>query len=116
MAKDFQQITRDITQGIVEIRRTRPQVMEGFNKLSSAAMEDGALDKKSKELIALAIGVATHCDGCIGFHTGALARLGASREEVMDALAVSVYMGGGPSLMYASEAIQAFDQFAAKDD
>ena len=57
--------------------------------------------------------MATHCDGCIGFHTKALARLGATREEVMEALGVTIYMGGGPSLMYAADAVHAFDRFVA---
>ena len=72
---------------------------------------DGALDKKTKELIALALGVAARCDGCIGFHTEALVKLGATREEVEEALGMAVYMGGGPSLMYAADAIAAYEQF-----
>jgi len=111
MSKDFDQITKDISRGVKELRDALPDVMTGFDALSGAAIRDGALDKKTKELVALAIGVATHCDGCIGFHTRTLARLGATREEVMEVLAVTVYMGGGPSLMYAADAIQAFDHF-----
>ena len=76
-----------------------------------AATRDGALDKKTKELIALALGVAAHCDGCIGFHTEALVKLGATREEIEETLGMAVYMGGGPSLMYAADAIGAYEQF-----
>ena len=72
---------------------------------------NGALDKKTKELIALAIGIATRCDGCIGFHTEALVKLRATRQEVEEVLGMAVYMGGGPSLMYAADAISAFEQF-----
>jgi AhpD family alkylhydroperoxidase len=61
----------------------------------------------------LAIGVAGHCDGCIGFHAKSLVRLGATREQVMEALGVAIYMGGGPSLMYAAEAVHAYDEFAS---
>ncbi|MHC2349153.1 AhpD family alkylhydroperoxidase [Bradyrhizobium barranii subsp. barranii] len=70
--------------------------------------------KRPKELIALALGVASHCDGCIGFHTEALVKLGATREEIEEALGMAVYMGGGPSLMYAADAIAAYEQFAAQ--
>jgi AhpD family alkylhydroperoxidase len=77
-------------------------------------MKAGTLTEIEKELIALAIGVAGHCDGCIGFHVKALVRLGATKEQVLEALGVVVYMGGGPSLMYAAEAVHAFDEFAAK--
>ena len=85
--------------------------MQAFSALAQAATKDGALDKKTKELMALALGVAAHCDGCIGFHTEALVRLGATREEVEETLGMAVYMGGGPSLMYAADAIAAFEQF-----
>ena len=79
--------------------------------MAQSATKPGALDKKTKELIALAIGVATRCDGCIGFHTEALVKLGASRSEVEETLGMAIYMGGGPALMYAADAIGAYDQF-----
>jgi len=62
-------------------------------------------------MIALALGVAAHCDGCLGYHTKALVRLGATREEVAEVLGMAIYMGGGPSLMYAADALRSFDQF-----
>ena len=60
----------------------------------------------------MALAVSNHCPGCIGFHTQSLVRLGASREELMETLAMSVYMGGGPSLMYAADVLDAFDEFS----
>lgn len=107
---DFKQLTKDISGNLGKLRKDAPDVMAGFHALSKGAMNEGALDTKTKELMALAIGVAGHCPGCIGFHTQALVRLGASREEVVEALGVAIYMGGGPSLMYAAEAIEAFEQ------
>mgnify|MGYP000949329364 CR=1 FL=1 len=71
----------------------------------------GALDEKTKELIAMAIGVASRCDGCLGFHAKALVRLGATPQEFREMLGVAVYMGGGPSLMYAANAQAAYDEF-----
>lgn len=62
-------------------------------------------------MIALALGVAVHCDGCPGYHTEALARLSVSREEVAEVLGMAIYMGDGPSLMYAADALRSFDQF-----
>ena len=62
----------------------------------------------------MAIAVATRCDGCIGFHVKALVRLGASKEELNETLNMSVYLGGGPSLMYAANALAAFDEFSAQ--
>jgi len=95
------------------LRADISDTMKGFSALAQAATRDGALDKKTKELIALALGVAAHCDGCIGFHTEALINLGATRAEVEEALGMAIYMGGGPSLMYAADAIAAYDQFSA---
>ena len=85
--------------------------MQGFSALAQAATRDGALDRKTKELMALALGVAARCDGCIGFHVEALVRLRATRQEIEETLGMAVYMGGGPSLMYAADAIAAFEQF-----
>ena len=79
--------------------------------MSKGALKPGVLSELHKELMALAIGVAGHCDGCIGFHAKSLVRLGATREHVMEALGVAVYMGGGPSLMYAAEAVRAYEEF-----
>ncbi len=85
--------------------------MEGFNAMAKASMADGALSTSTKELIALAIGVATRCDGCIGYHAKALVRLGVPRAQLLEMLAVATYMGGGPSLMYAADALRAYEQF-----
>ncbi len=111
--KDYRQITSDISANLKVLRRDIPETMQGFSAMAQAATRSQALDRKTKELIALAIGVATRCDGCIGFHMEALVKLGASRAEVEEALGMAVYMGGGPSLMYAADALGAFEQFSA---
>jgi AhpD family alkylhydroperoxidase len=114
MNKSYVEITDSINRGIAELRKAAPDALSGFTAMARGAMKAGALSERHKELIALAIGVAGRCDGCIGFHAKALVRLGATREEVMETLAVAVYMGGGPSLMHAAEAVQAFDEFTAR--
>ena len=114
MTESYTQITAEINRGIAKIREGAPDAMAGFSSLAKGAMKAGALSAEQKELIALAIGVAGHCDGCIGFHAKALVRMGVPREQVIEALAVAVYMGGGPSLMYAADAIHAFDEFRAE--
>jgi AhpD family alkylhydroperoxidase len=86
--------------------------MQAFSELAKSATAEGALDKKTKELIALSIGVTQRCDGCIGFHAKALKDLGATRDEIAEAMAMCVYMGGGPALMYAADALRAFDQYS----
>jgi len=111
MDKNYPEITRHISAELKKLRKDIPETTQGFSALAKAATSNGALDRKTKELIALAIGIATRCDGCIGFHTEALVRLGATRQEVEETLGMAVYMGGGPSLMYAADAIGAFEQF-----
>ncbi|MEI2783440.1 MAG: carboxymuconolactone decarboxylase family protein [Candidatus Competibacter sp.] len=109
--KSFKQITQDINQALVGFRKEAAGTMAGFGAMAQAAMAPGTLSELQKELIALAIGVAMRCDGCIGFHTKALVRLGVTREQLNETLAVAVYMGGGPSLMYAAEALRAYEEF-----
>lgn len=114
MAKSYTDITQRINRGIAQLRRAQPAAMDGFSALARGAMKGGTLSEMHKELIALSIGVAGHCDGCIGFHAKRLAALGIPREQLMEALAVAVYMGGGPSLMYAADAVHAFEEFSAR--
>ena len=114
MEKNYSDICAQISGNLRKLRKDIPDTMQAFSALAQAAGKDGALDRKTKELIALAIGVAGHCDGCIGFHTEALVRLGATRQEVEETLGMAIYMGGGPSLMYAADAIAAFEQFQEK--
>lgn len=111
MTKDYREITRNISAGLRELRKDVPEPLAEFSRLTQSAMKEGVLDKKTKELIAMSIGVAARCDGCLGFHAEALARLGATRQELAEALAVAVQMGGGPSLMYAADAMTAFLQY-----
>ena len=110
-ADDYRGLAQAVSAELASLRTSTPEVMKSFGELGRAATANGALDKKTKELIALALGVAAHCDGCIGFHTEALVRLHATRQEVEETLGMAVYMGGGPSLMYAADAIAAFEQF-----
>ncbi|BBU22219.1 carboxymuconolactone decarboxylase family protein [Mycobacterium xenopi] len=94
------------------LRKMIPDVYRGFAEMSSAALTSGALDKKVKELIAVAIGVVAGCDGCIASHAQAAARAGASKEEAAEAIGVSIFMHGGPATIYGARAYDAFCEFA----
>ena len=109
----YQDHIANINRHLTPLRSGIPDVMQGFSAMARAAMAPGALDEKTKELIAMAIGVATRCDGCLGFHGKALVRLGATDEEVREMLGVAVYMGGGPSLMHAAHAWESYREFSA---
>lgn len=112
MPEKFTHITKDISSQLAKMRKEMPEVMNGFSALAQAASKEGVLNKKTKELIAMALAVANHCPGCIGFHSQALVKLETSREELLETLGMAVYMGGGPSLMYAAEALEAFEEFS----
>ena len=110
MTKDFKELTHGVSGSLRKFRADLPDVMKGFGALAQSALQDGVLDHKTKEPIALCLGVAGHCDACTGFHMQALVKAGATRAEIEEALAVAIYMGGGPSLMYAADALSAFEQ------
>lgn len=108
----YRDLTRRISGDLTSLRTHVPETMKAFNDLGRAALADGVLDRKTKELMALAIGVAARCDGCIGYHVQALVKLGATRQEIDETLGVVTYMGGGPALMYAANAVSAFEEFS----
>ena len=111
---DHPGLMQDINECLVPFRKSQPDAMKAFGQLAQAAMTEGALSTKHKELIALAIGITQHCSGCIGFHVKALLKLGCTRKELEEMLSVCIYMGGGPALMYAAEALKAWDSMASQ--
>ena len=112
-ATPYTDLTRGISAELAKLRTEMPDTLRGFSALAKGATQDGALDKKTKELIAIALSVAARCDPCIGFHVQTYVQLGGTRAELADALGMAVYMGGGPSLMYAAKTSAAFDEFSA---
>ena len=108
----FRGLTRSVSAGLSTLRTSTPEVMKSFSELGKAATSAGTLDAKTKELIAIALSVAARCAPCIAFHAQTLVKLGATRQELDETLGVTTYMGGGPSLMYAANAIAAFDEFS----
>lgn len=94
-----------------ELGKNIPATMAGFGQLHKGGMSPGALDAKNKELIALGIAIAGHCAGCIAFHVHDALKAGASEAEINDTIGVAVVMGGGPSVMYGCEALQALKEF-----
>jgi AhpD family alkylhydroperoxidase len=109
--KNWPDYIKERTAQLRNLRSGAPDVMKAFSGMALAALAPKALDGKTKELIALGIAVAIHCDDCVGFHVKAALEQGASRDEVMEALGMAIYMGAGPSVMYANHALEAFEQF-----
>lgn len=111
MLHDWPELIKLISGHMRTLRGGAPETMKAFSAMAVSASAGGALDAKTKELMALAIGVATRCDDCIAFHVKGALQQGATREEIMETLAMSIYMGTGPSVMYASHAIDAYTGF-----
>ena len=88
-----------------------PEVLDALGRLQQATFKEGALDIKTKELIALGIAISQSCDGCIAWHNAALKRLDTPLEEIAEVAAVAVEMGGGLALHPASKAIAGYKQF-----
>lgn len=114
MSKSYKEIIGHTSSWLAPLRRDIPATTQGFSALAQAAISDGVLDKKTKELIAMALAVASRCDPCLGYHAQALVKLGCSRDELEEMLSVCVYMGGGPSLMYAANALAAYEEFGGE--
>ncbi|MBI4807475.1 MAG: carboxymuconolactone decarboxylase family protein [Nitrosomonadales bacterium] len=112
MSKSFKELIQHLNPPLANFRKEAAETMTGFDAMAKAAMTAGVIPALDKELIATAIAVATRCEGCIAYHVRTLVRLGVTREQLNEVLAVAVYMGGGPSLMYAGEVMHAFEEFS----
>ena len=115
MTTDFPARRRELGSGLRDLGDDIPAVMDGFSRLHRSATTAGAIDTKYKELMALAISIVVRCDGCIAFHVHDAVRAGATREEVAETVGVAVLMGGGPAAIYATEAMVAYEEFAAEE-
>jgi AhpD family alkylhydroperoxidase len=107
----YRDLTQSVSAGLSTLRTSTPEVMKSFNDLGQSATASGVLDAKTKELIALALSIASRCDGCVAYHARRVSELGVERAEVVETIGVAIQMGGGPSMVYGGEALRAFDSF-----
>ncbi len=112
---DFSKELATTNDNIDNYRAEQPRGAAGFSRMHQAAMFEGAVSLKQKELIALSIGIVRQCADCIGFHVKAAIKAGASKEEIAETVSVCIMMGGGPAYMYGARALEAYDQFAGKE-
>lgn len=111
MNKDYPQYHKQLQRLMGNLSQELPEPMAGFGQLHQSATTDGSLNTKTKELIALGIAITVRCDGCISYHVHDALKAGATREEIVEAIGVAVLMGGGPAVIYGSEALEALNQF-----
>jgi len=110
----YTDVIDDLKEPTRSLRSLESDAWKGFAQLHHAAVADGVIPARTKELVALAIAVVKECDGCIAYHASAAARLGASEAEVAEVLSVALLMGGGPASVWAPRAFDAYREFVAK--
>jgi AhpD family alkylhydroperoxidase len=115
MVEDWHSLIGNMNGVVRDLRKAAPEVMKSFAEMARAAHGGQALDGKTKELVALAIGVAVRCTPCIAYHAEGAVKQGASEAEIAEVLGMAIYMGAGPSVMYAAQALEAVGQIAAKE-
>lgn len=111
MGKDYAAISDDQNARATALFKAHPDIMRAHRQAMTAAQKPRALDSKTTELMALAIAIAQRCEGCVVFHTRTAHQKGASRDELLDTIAVAIEMGGGPATVYGADALAAWDQF-----
>lgn len=111
MTTDYVAYHRHLEERLGQLGQELPGPLTGFARLHKKSVEDGALSRKTKELMALAISVAVRCEGCIAYHTHDAIAAGASRQELLETIGVAIMMGGGPAAMVAAHALDAIEQF-----
>lgn len=109
--KNFPEHYKELSTWMQKLGLVIPEVMQGFGALHEASLKPGALDTKTKELISLGIAITIRCDGCITFHVHDSLKAGATKEEIAETVSVAILMGGGPSVVYGIEAMQALSQY-----
>jgi AhpD family alkylhydroperoxidase len=111
----FHEVQNELRVPYKELRGLIPDVLAGYGTLHDAAMGEGTLSVKVKELIALAISITRECDGCVAAHARRLASIGATRQEVAEMIGVTISMNGGPATVWGPRALAAFQEFGGAD-
>ena len=106
MANDVRGMLNELMQGFAAVGKADSQRMQAFMKFMEIAETPGALDGKTKQLVALGIAIYARCEYCIVYHTNEALKAGATREELMETAFVAALMGGGPAMAYSSTLLQ----------
>ena len=107
---DWKLFLKKTREDYVTLGKEIPNTFKGFSVMGKEAKKEGIVSEKTKEFVALGIAISTRCESCIGMHVESLIRLGTSREELIEVLAMCSYMGGGPSITFSTKALEAFEQ------
>ncbi len=107
---DWKLFLKKTREDYVTLGKEIPDTFKGFSVMGKEAKKEGIVSEKTKEFVALGIAISTRCESCIGMHVESLIRLGTSRDELIEVLAMCSYMGGGPSITFSTKALEAFEQ------
>lgn len=110
---DYVQLNNEMIDLSKRLYKASPETIGAFGTLKKLSSQEGVLPVKTKELIAMALGVGAQCEPCIAYHAQQCHKHGVTREEVVEMLGLCIMMGGGPKSQYAAKALAAFDAFAA---
>ena len=114
MVENWQEKMGEAVKALGALAKGNPGIMDGYKALDASGSALGALDAKTRELISLAVAATTRCDTCIAVHAQAAAEAGASREELLETLAVAITLNSGAAFVYSSRVLEAFDAFSKK--
>jgi AhpD family alkylhydroperoxidase len=103
---------QEIMELISELKKDAPEEIQNFFNFMKSVEKDGAISAKNKELINIALAVAAQCEWCITFHTQNALKLGATKEEIIEAGMQAVLMHGGPALMYMIPLLKAIEELS----
>lgn len=109
--KSFREHMRHNGKYVHRFQQYHEDLNKAFWKVADEAMKEGALNRKTKELIGLALVVSKHCDVCITFHIRDCLKAGCTEPEIMEALGVAVMEGDGPTMVYAGNALEALAEY-----
>ncbi len=115
MKTNYVEMYKVLDERLAQLGSEIPGPMGGFARLHKKAVEEGALSRKVKEMMALSIGIAIGCEGCIAYHVHDAAAAGATRQELLETIGVAILMSGGPGSIYAAHALDAIEQFLPGD-
>ena len=111
MEAHYTELYKKVFTGMGKLANETPELMKGFGMLHRTNSSDGALTKKEKEILAVAIAIVGHCEECIACHVKDALQSGATHNQIVEAIGVAILMGGGPALVYGIMALDTLKEF-----
>ncbi len=113
MIHDWKELLRKAKIAMGSLGKGNAELMQGYAAIARSPESKNVLGPKTRQLVALAVAATTRCDTCIAVHAAEAVKQGATREELLETLAVAVELNAGAALVYSSRILDAYDQFTA---